>query len=176
MRGEGSGGDDGLVIQAGGASAVPGGAAQNLTAAVGLGGAPPSLSTTDDTSPEESGCKWWGRCVVLASTRWTADVRVFQADVGRHLVDAGTTHRPRRLVVLEDDGVSPRPTAAVRFCTAPPRRGGRASRLYRQAVRRHGPLRPAWTGDPASPQPRPRSPSGDVDEQPSRGKTGMPPA
>jgi competence protein ComEA len=78
MRGGGSVGDDGLVIQTGGPAAAQGGAAQGLTAAVGLRDTPPSPSTTTTQAR-----KIWVQVVGAVRRpgvyQVEADVRVFQA-------------------------------------------------------------------------------------------------
>lgn len=78
MRGGGSSGADGLVIQAGGPAAAQGGAPQNVTAAVGQGGTPSSLSTTT-TQPRKIWVQVVGAVRRPGVYQVEADVRVFQA-------------------------------------------------------------------------------------------------
>jgi competence protein ComEA len=78
MRGEGSVGDNGLLIQAGGPGGALGGAAQNITAAVGLGDTPSSLSTTT-TQVRKIWVQVVGAVRRPGVYQVDADVRVFQA-------------------------------------------------------------------------------------------------
>jgi competence protein ComEA len=78
MRGEGSVGDTGLLIQAGGPGGALAGAAQSLTAAVGLGDTPSSLSTTT-TQVRKIWVQVVGAVRRPGVYQVDADVRVFQA-------------------------------------------------------------------------------------------------